>query len=379
MALTDIMIKKTKPQDKVFFLSDGRGLMLEVRPSGGKSWIARLRLNGKEKRKVIGQYPDVSIAEAREECLKLKKQAKTGSLASTSENLSFLDVYNEWFRIKAVSTSESHIKKVAIRMNKHVLPFIGEMPISTIKSADILTLCRKLEIISAYTARLMCQLIGQVFRFAIAASYVETDPTYALRGALATHKEKHYATITEPSKIALLIRAINAYPYNIVRLALQFSVLTIARPGEVRHAEWSEIDFEKAEWRIPAEKMKMKRVHIVPLSSQLLQILQELKTLTGSQKWLFPSARNDSSPISENTVRIALRTMGYSNEDITPHGFRGMASTVFNENGWSSDHIEFQLAHAEKNKIRAAYNHAQYLPQRREMMQWYADYLDSLK
>ena len=186
------------------------------------------------------------------------------------------------------------------------------------------------------------------------------------------------AALTKPLEIAMLMKNINAYPHAVVRCALKFSALTFCRPGEIRHAEWSEIDFENCEWRIPAEKMKMKRVHIVPLAEQTIELLLFLKELTGKGKWLFPSARMDGRPMSDNTVRVALRSMGYSNEQMTAHGFRGMASTRLNEMGWAPDVIERQLAHAENNQVRAAYNHAEYLPERRKMMQFWADYLDEL-
>jgi integrase len=189
--------------------------------------------------------------------------------------------------------------------------------------------------------------------------------------------EKHYAAITESEKIGILMRQINAYPYDVVRCALKFSVLAFCRPGEIRAAEWKEIDWDKALWNIPASRMKMKQPHIVPLARQAIGLLNELRQFTGKQRWLFPSTRNDDRCMSENTIRVALRSMGYGNEDMTPHGFRAMASTVLNSNAFPKDHIERQLAHAERNAVRDAYNHAEYLPQRREMMQWYADWLDS--
>ena len=375
MSLTDLMIKKTKVQEKVFFLSDKRGLLLEIRPSGGKSWIVRLRINGKEKRKVIGQYPEMSIAEAREECVNLRKMTKVG----ITKGISFSDVYEEWYRTKIAPLSQAWGKKVKIQMNKHVLPSIGSMEISQIKSSHILSLCRMLETLSADTAQRVCQLIGQMLRFAIAAGYIDSDPTYALRGALKPHKAKHYATITDQKRIAELIRAVDAYPFIMIRLAIKFLMLTFVRPSEARQAEWAEIDIEKAEWRIPKERMKTKRPHIVPLSLQVLQILEQLSQYTGNNRYLFPSARNMTQPISDGTMRIALRIIGYSKEDIVPHGFRAMASTILYENGFTKEVIERQLAHAESNQVVEAYNHAEYLIKRRDMMQWYADYLYNLK
>ena len=381
MALTEIQIKQIKPKEKRFMIRDDRGLYIEIMPSGNKHWRLRYWEGGKERKIDLGQYPGVSLRDARikRDGISLNREKGISPREEKNHAPTFEEIFQEWYRVKISPLSKNYSDKIKLQMNKHAIPDLGNMLISDIRPADILGLCRKLEGLSTDTAHRIRQFIGQVFRFAIAANYVETDPTYALRGALATHKEKNYPTITDNSKIALLIRSINEYPYDIVRLAMKFSMLTFVRPGEVCHAEWSEIDFDKKIWNIPAEKMKMEREHIVPLSSQLLQILQELKPLTGSQKWLFPSSRNDSRPMSDNTVRIALRTMGYSNEDIVPHGFRAMASTILHDNEFPHEHIEMQLAHAPKDKISAAYNRAKYLPQRREMMQWYADWLDNLK
>jgi integrase len=276
--------------------------------------------------------------------------------------------------------ASQHIKIVNMRLNKYILPALGALPLSDITSGTVLRLCREIESKGVIdTAKRVKIVIGQIFRYAIATDRADSDPTYALRGALQIRKEKHFPTITEPDKIAILMRRIDGYPYAVVRCAMKFSILTFCRPGEIRAAEWKEIDAEKAQWNIPEGKMKMKRPHIVPFSRQILAVLEELRPLTGYQKWLFPSARNDGRCMSKNTVRVALRAMGYGNDDLVPHGFRGMASTILNENGFSPDIIERQLAHSEKNSVRAAYNHAEYLPQRREMMQWWADWLDDVK
>ena len=215
-----------------------------------------------------------------------------------------------------------------------------------------------------------------MFRFAIAAGWAETDPTYALMGALSPKKTIHYPTFTDPNDIAALMRAIHAYPYELMRCALLFSVYTAARPGEIRRAEWSEIKGDV--WDIPAEKMKMKRRHIIPLSRQVLEVLDELRPLTGNGKFLFPSPRNNGSCMSENGTRIALRIMGFTKEQIVPHGFRAMFSTIAYENGWNGDVIERQLAHSERNTVKAAYNQAEYLAERRKLMQWWADWLEEV-
>ena len=273
----------------------------------------------------------------------------------------------------------AYVALVKKRLNRHILPELGEKPLDEITSGTVLRLCRKIEANGTpYTAGRIRGMIGQVFRYAIATDRAESDPTAALAGALATRQPKHMAAVTAPAEIAALMRAIRAYPHAVVRYAMEFSALVFCRPGEVRHAEWAEIDLEAMEWRIPAEKMKMKRAHIVPLARQTVELLRELYDLTGRQRWLFPSARRDGRPMSENAVRVALRSMGFDNDTMTAHGFRAMASTRLNEMGWSPDVIERQLAHAEKNQVRAAYNHAEYLDERRRMMQAWADYLTGL-
>ena len=272
----------------------------------------------------------------------------------------------------------SYLRTIRLHLNKYILPELKDTPINEITSGTVLKLCRNIEARGTIeTAARVKVIIGQIFRYAIATDRIDNDPTTALKGALETHRPKHMAALTKPSDIAMLMKNINAYPHAIVRCALKFSALTFCRPGEIRHAEWSEIDFEAHEWRIPSEKMKMKRVHIVPLATQTIELLRFLQQLTGKSKWLFPSARLDGRPMSENTVRVALRSMGYSNDDMTAHGFRGMASTRLNEIGWPPDVIERQLAHSERNAVRAAYNHAEYLDERRKMMQAWADYLEN--
>ena len=273
----------------------------------------------------------------------------------------------------------SYVRTLKNRLEKYILPEFKNIPINQITSGTILKLCRKIEAKGIMeTARRVKVIVGQIFRYAVATDRAETDPTVALAGALVSRNVKHMAALTKPSDIAMLMRNIDAYPRDIVRCALKFSALVFCRPGEIRHAEWTEIDFENSEWRIPAEKMKMKRVHIVPLATQTIELLYSLQKLTGKNKWLFPSARMDGRPMSENTIRVALRSMGYTNEQMTAHGFRSMASTRLNEMGWSPDVIERQLAHSEGNSVRAAYNHAEYLDERRKMMQFWANYLYNL-
>ena len=246
-----------------------------------------------------------------------------------------------------------------------------------ITAGEVLRVCRRAEGLGhPETARRLKIIVGQVFRYAVAAGEVENDPTVALAGALACPREKHYPTLSKPEEIALLVRAIHAYPYAVLRTTMLFSLYTVTRPGEVRAAEWSEVDADRGEWRIPAEKMKMRRPHIVPLVRQAQQLLDELRPLTGAGRYLFPSARNDGRCMSENGVRVALRSMGYGKEILVPHGFRSMFSTWANEREENPDVIEAALAHQSKNQVRAAYNRAEYLDQRRELLQKWADWLE---
>ncbi len=377
MALTELQIRQVKPKEKRFSLSDGRGLLLEIHPNGAKYWICRVKVNGKEKRKHIGSYPALGLKEARIKAAEERVRLFNPELKK--EKFIFGEIAAEWLEKRMNDKKASYLRTVNLRLNRYILPELKNMPVNEITSGTVLNLCRKIEARGTLeTAARVKVLIGQIFRYAIATDRAENDPTAGLKGALKTRNSKHMATLTKPSDIALLMKNINAYPHAVVRCALKFSALTFCRPGEIRHAEWNEIDFENREWRIPAEKMKMKRVHIVPLATQAIEVLIFLRDLTGKGRWLFPSARMDGRPMSENTVRVALRSMGYSNEQMTAHGFRGMASTRLNEMGWPPDVIERQLAHAERNSVRAAYNHAEYLPERQKMMQFWADYLDEI-
>lgn len=266
-------------------------------------------------------------------------------------------------------------------MEKDIFPWLGSRPVSAITAPELLTCLRRIEARGALdTAHRAHQNCGQIFRYAVATGRAERDPSGDLRGALPPATHVHYASITEPEKIGALLRAIDGYDGTFVsRCALRLAPLVFVRPGELRAAKWAEIDLDKAEWRIPAERMKARVLHIVPLSTQAIEILRDLKPLTGRSEYLFPSVRTRSKPISDNTLNAALRRLGYTTDEVTTHGFRSMASTLLNEQGWDRDAIERQLAHGERNEVRAAYNYAQYLPVRRKMMQAWADYLDTLR
>jgi len=381
MRLTEIMIKQAKPKEKLYTMSDGQGLMLEVRPNGKKYWIRRYYVNGgKEKRTSFGAYPNVKLKEARDKNAELIKSLKAGKPVGFDKE-TFATVTAEWLekRMQPKNT-EGYLRTVRLRLDRWILPALGHMKLEKITSGLILQLCRKIEdkgIIE--TAARVRTIINQVFNYAIATDRVEVNPTIALHGALQTRKVKNHATLKEPEKIGLLMAHIESYPFDVVQCALKFSALVFCRPGEIRAAEWKEIDLENLLWRIPKEKMKMKREHVVPLARQTVEVLEVLRQFTGRDKWLFPSARGGGRCMSENTIRMALRSMGYGNDDMTAHGFRGMASTVLYDNEFQPEVIEYQLAHMERNQVIRAYNHAKYLPRRREMMQWYANWLDEQK
>lgn len=274
-----------------------------------------------------------------------------------------------------------HAVKIIRRLEQNIFPWLGKNPISTITAPELLSVLRRIEDRGVIeTAHRVKQILGQVFRYAIVTGRAERDPSADLKGALTPYRSKHMATITDPKEVGAILRAIDGYEgYFVTRCALQLAPLVFVRPGELRQAEWKDIDLENAEWKIPAEKMKMNKVHIVPLSTQAVKILMEVQPLTGMGKYVFPSIRSSQRPMSNNTVLAALRRMGYPKDEMSGHGFRAMASTLLHENSWPSHIIELQLAHVETNSVKAAYNHALYLDDRKKMMQWWSDYLDSLK
>ncbi|MCG7932627.1 MAG: tyrosine-type recombinase/integrase [Candidatus Thiodiazotropha lotti] len=390
MALTDTAVRNAKPKEKAYKLFDGGGLFLMINPKGSRYWRLKYRFQGKEKLLALGVYPDVSLKTARDRRDAARTQIADGidpsevrkaTKAAQSEADSFEAVAREWWGQREPNWSKTHSSRIMLRLNKDVFPWIGKRTIGEITAPELLTVLRRIENRGAVeTAHRIHQSCGQIFRYAVATGRAERDPSADLKGALPPTRQKHHASITDPKKIGELLRAIEGYEGSFVtRCALQLASLTFVRPGELRHAEWLEIDIDKAEWRIPAEKMKMNIVHIVPLSSQSLSVLRDIQPLTGRGKYVFPSVRSLRRPMSENTVNAALRRLGYTKDEMTGHGFRSMASTILNEQGWHRDAIERQLAHAERNSVRAAYNYAEHLPERVRMMQAWADYLDSLK
>ena len=398
MPLTDTAIRSAKPKDKTFKLFDGGGLYLEVNPAGGKWWRWKYRFGGKEKRLSFGVYPDVSLKLAREKRDAARQQFAAGTdpaEARKAEKLaqagaeSFEAVAREWHAKFSVGWVASHGDRILRRLEKDLFPWLGKRPIAEVKAPELLAVLRRIESRGAQeTAHRAMQNCGQVFRYAVATGRAERDPTGDLRGALPSPKEKHHASIIEPKRIGALLRAIDAYEgFFATKCALRLAPLVFVRPGELRKAQWPEIDFDKAEWRIPAARMKMREQHIVPLSCQAVEILRELEPLTNrgipakpdAPRYVFPGAQSHVRPMSENAILAALRRMGYTKEEMTGHGFRSMASTLLHEQGWNHQAIERQLAHAERNAVSAAYNFAEHLPERRKMMQAWADYLDALK
>ncbi len=392
MPLTNIQIKNAAPKEKKYKLSDSKGMYLLVTEAGSKYFRFDYRFGGKRKTLALGVYPEISLAEARRLHSEARKLLKNGidpsrfkkeekyKLTGNGEN-TFNTVALEWFAKAKNAWSEQHAKTTIRRLEKNVLPFIGNRPIDSITPPEILSVLRRIEDRGAVeTAHRVNQICSQIFRFAVATGRAERDYTADLRGALSSTQTKHMATITAPEEVGALLRAIDGYQGNILtKCALQLAPLVFVRPGELRKAEWAEIDFEEAFWKIPARKMKMRRPHIVPLSSQAIEVLKELKPITGTGRYVFPSLRTVERPMSNNTLLAALRRMGYSKDEMTVHGFRAMASTLLHELGWESEVIERQLAHAERNTVKAAYNHAQHLEKRIKMMQAWADYLDKLK
>lgn len=390
MSLTDTLIRNAKPQEKPYKLTDGKGMYLLVKQAG-KYFHFKYRYQGKTKTISLGIYPDVSLANARDRLSEARKllaegidpsaQRKTDKTKKATQAAnSFEIVAREWHAKHLPTWTEHHAITVIGRLETNAFPWIGSRPIGEITAPELLAMLRRIESRGVIeTAHRVKQICGQVFRYAVATGRAERDPSADLRGALPPAKPLHMATITDPKKVAGLLRAIEGYDGHIItKCALRLAPLVFVRPGELRHAEWAEIDLEHAEWRIPAEKMKMRAAHIVPLSRQTLAVLREIAQFTGSGRYIFPSLRTGERPMSENTVLAALRRMGYSKEEMTGHGFRSMASTILHEQGWPSDVIERQLAHRERNNVKAAYNHAQHLPERRKMMQAWADYLESL-
>jgi len=394
MKLTDTKLRNAKPKDRPYKLADGGGLYIEVFPNGSKHWRLKYRrVGGSETRVSLGPYPQVTLADVRLKREELKKELRDGldpaferrmekaRRLEAAEN-SFEAVANEWLDKFAARRTEEHTERMRRRFERDIFPFIGRRPIGELTAQQLLMALRKIEargaIETAHRARGDC---GAVFRYAVATGRAQRDISTDLRGALEIPASRNFAAITDPAEVGALLRAIDVYKGTPeVRAALQLAPLTFVRPGELRNAEWSEIDLDAAEWNIPAAKMKMRMPHLVPLSSQAITIFADLKAIAGRGRYAFPSARSQQRPMSDVAVLAALRRMGYSTEEMTGHGFRATARTILDEVlGFRPDVIEHQLAHAVKDPNGRAYNRTSHLPERRKMMQAWADYLDSLR
>lgn len=396
MALTDIAIRKAKAGPKAYKMGDALGLFLLVQPTGGKLWRVKYRVDGREKKLAVGTYPEVSLAEARkrrDEARELmaagkdpareKQRSKTRARLEADNTFSALS--EEYCKKRKRDGAKAWAPATAVR-SEYLLslltPALGAMPIGEIEPADVLGAIRKIEGKgNLESARRTLQLASAVFRYAVATARLASDPTRDLRGALVAPTVTHYAAIIEPKKVGELLRAIDGYEgQGLTRYALQLAPLVFVRPGELRHAEWCEIDLDGGLWIIPAEKMKMRKAHHVPLSRQAVNLLKDLRSITGPAGYVFPSIRTRTRPMSENTINAGLRRLGYGPDEMTGHGFRAMASTLLNESGkWHPDAIERALAHGDSDKVRAAYHRGPHWQERVAMAQWWADYLDVLR
>ena len=392
--LTDSQIKGAEVRGKLYKLMDGGGLQVWVYPGGKKVFRYKFMFNGKEQALTLGNYPFTTLAKARELAFEAKRQVAGGINPAAAKReakkqakvagKTFAMVADEWFNLRKVEWSDSHSKDTEQKLNTHVLPRIGHIPVAEVGRDDIKAILDSLHNQAKYaTLKKVRSIVSQILQHAMDMELpgVTQDWTERLRRQYPGQQVKHRAAITEPKQVGELMRAINGYRETslITTLALKFSALTFCRPGEIRRAQWNEIDRESRLWRIPPEKMKSGQPHLVPLAQQALQLLEELHPVTGHGRYLYPSNRSRQRPMSENTVTAALRRMGYGKDEMCAHGFRGMASSILNEKGCNRDWIERQLAHGPRDKVRASYNHTDYLEGRRAMMQDWADFLDEMQ
>lgn len=393
MALTDTAVRNAKAADKTKRIYDEKGLYLEVSPKGGKWWRFKYRFEGKEKRLSLGVYPDITLKDARDrrdDARKLvangidpseNRKAQKAARESVASN-SFEVIAREWHTKQKAKWTENHANRIIRRLERDIFPWLGSTPISKVKTPDLLKTIRRIETRGAFeTAHRALSNCGQVFRYAIATGRTERDLSYDLRGALEPVTKQHFSAVTEPKQVAKLLRTLDSYEGTLtVQCALKFAPLVFVRPGELRQAEWTHIDLEKAEWRYTVTKTNTP--HIVPLSDQAVSILTELHPLTGHGRYVFPSARSPrgDKPMSDNAILAAMRTLGISKEEMSGHGFRAIARTLLDEIlGFRPDYIEHQLAHAVRDPNGRAYNRTAHLPERKKMMQAWSDYLDGIK
>ena len=377
--MNDVSVRKLRAKEKRYMVQDSDGLYLEILPSGTKSWKVRFTVNGKSVRKTLGRYPDISLKEARLKRDEIRLDVVHGKTGDLSRG-TFKALAEEWFERQVVRVrTHGHARTIRSRLDRLILPYLGDKQPAEISAPELLTILRRIEDRGhVETAHRVSQIVGQVLRYGIATGHAVHDITADLKGALIPRKPEHFPTLTDPEKIGGLMRSIYAFSGSpVVRCAMLFQIYTAVRPGEMRKAEWKEIDGDL--WKIPAERMKKRRPHLVPLSHHAMDVLEDIRPLTGGGELIFPSIRSKIKPISDMTVNAALRRMGYTQDELTGHGFRAMFSTIANEHQWPSDVIEKQLAHVEKNSVRAAYNHAELLEKRRELMVWWGNWLESQK
>jgi integrase len=400
MPLSNLQIDKAKPGTKDFKIFDEKGLYLLVKTGGHKWWRFKyrygVRADGKpgkpEKVLALGVYPDVSLKRARDKRDEARRLLADGVDPSAKRRAdehaqriaqlrTFEAIAREW--VGRQSWGESHQERNTRRLEQHVFPWIGSKPIADVERSELREILRRIERTGRIeTAYRVLQLVRALFEYANAEEICKHNPCNGLSKALPPRLTRHHASITDPKQVGELLRAIDGFSGTFpVACALRLAPLLFVRPGELRKADWSEFDLDgmQPQWRIPAHRMKMREQHIVPLAKQAVVILRELHPLTGPTGYVFPSVRNASRPMSENTLNVALRRLGYDKNTMTAHGFRSLASSLLNEQQWHRDAIERQLAHGERDRIRAAYNHADYLPERRRMMQAWADYLETLR
>jgi integrase len=386
--LTDTAIRNARPGDRPRKLFDGDGLYLYLSTTGHRAWRFKYYIEGREKHLQFGRYPEISLKAARERRLEARRALETGNdpgvilqAERAARSATFESLAMEWLGVQRNKLTLKTYENKRDRFVAFVFPYLGKRPIDSIKPLDVLEVLKRIEERGRYeTAHRVRSECGNVFRYAVVTGRAERDPTVDLRGAIAAVVRRNRPAIVDPIRIGELMRAIAGYRGDVsTEFALKLLPLTFVRPGELRLAEWSEFNLKAAEWRIPAQRMKMRELHVVPLSNQALALLKDLHVLTGSGRLVFPSIRSKDRPISDNTLNAALRRLGFTGDEMVAHGFRSMASTCLNEQGWHPDLIELQLAHAERNETRGAYNRAQRLPERRKMMQAWADYLDGLR
>lgn len=388
MALTDIRVRKAIPRHKAYKMSDGGGLFLWVTPPGGKLWRFTYRFEGKQKLMAFGNYPDVSLAGARERHAAARallasgvdpmaqRKAEKIALREASEN-SFASVAARWLEHWQEGKSPRHVETTRRRLKSNILPTLGQRPIVEIEAPELVTMVKMIEDRGARdVAKRALETTGQVFRYAIAHGYAKRNPASEIRprDILKAVRKVNYARI-DAKELPDLLKQIEIYPgTHLTRLALKLMALTFVRTSELIRARWEEIDLEAARWDLPSERMKERRPHIVPLSKQALEVLDALRTLSGDSKWVFPGDRK-AKHMSNNTILKGIERMGYKGR-MTGHGFRGLASTILHEQGYAHEHIELQLAHGDRNAVSAAYNHALHLKPRAKMMQDWADFLE---